>query len=144
MHNICLLSYKRQVWMSILYNYCTWTRSIWGFMEQSTTILNEAKSRVQYCCTLLHKTSYWSSSSVVIVLLHTALFYSNFEIFMKTLKFLKLFENFIILNFFEILWNFWNFVKIWNFKKKIEILRNFWNFKIKKKNYLYIFIFLFL
>jgi hypothetical protein len=26
----------------ILYNYCTWTRSIWGFMEQSTTILNEA------------------------------------------------------------------------------------------------------
>ena len=27
----------------ILYNYCTWTRSIWVFMEQSTTILNEAK-----------------------------------------------------------------------------------------------------
>jgi hypothetical protein len=22
----------------ILYNYCTWTRSIWGYMEQSTTI----------------------------------------------------------------------------------------------------------
>ena len=50
-------------------------------------------SRVQqYCCTLLHKTSYWSSSSVVIVLLHTALFYSNFEILWK-------------------LWNFWNFLK---------------------------------
>ena len=37
-------------------------------MEQSTTILNEAKpSRVQYCCTLLHKTSYLSRSSAVIV-----------------------------------------------------------------------------
>jgi hypothetical protein len=29
-----------QFWRSIIYNYCTWTRSIWGFMEQSTTILN--------------------------------------------------------------------------------------------------------
>jgi hypothetical protein len=29
--------------IQILYNYCTWTRSIWGFMEQSTTILNKAK-----------------------------------------------------------------------------------------------------
>ena len=66
----------------IIYNYCTWTRSIWGLMEQNTTILNEAK---------LHKTSYWSSSSVVIVLLHKALFYSNFE------------------SFFEILWIFWKF-----------------------------------
>jgi hypothetical protein len=66
----------------ILYNYCTWTRSIWGFMEQSTTILNEAK---------LHKTSYWSSSSVVIVLLH------------------KILEN------FEILQNFWNFEFFWKF-----------------------------
>jgi hypothetical protein len=28
----------------ILNNYCTWTRSIWGFMEQSTTILNEANA----------------------------------------------------------------------------------------------------
>jgi hypothetical protein len=35
----------------------------------------------QYCCTLLHKTSYWSSSSVVIVLLHKIL--ENFEIFGK-------------------------------------------------------------
>ena len=36
---------------AIIYNYCTWTRSIWGFMEQSTTILNEAKPstfRVHY------------------------------------------------------------------------------------------------
>jgi hypothetical protein len=86
-------------------------------MEQSTTILNESKP---YCCTLLHKTSYWSSSSVVIALLHIkALFYSNLEILWK-LKFFKLFENFITLNFFEILWNFlkfWNFMKILNLKK---------------------------
>jgi hypothetical protein len=53
-------------------------------------------SRVKYCCTLLHKTSYWSSSNVVIVLLYTALFYSNFEILWK-------------------LWNFWNFLKILSF-----------------------------
>jgi hypothetical protein len=59
----------------ILYNYCTWTRSIWSFMEQSTTILNEAKPS-SICCTLLHTTSYWSSSSVVIVLLHKILFVS--------------------------------------------------------------------
>ena len=30
----------------ILYNYCTWTRSIWGFMEQSTTILNETNAEL--------------------------------------------------------------------------------------------------
>jgi hypothetical protein len=30
---------------TLLYNYCTWTRSIWGFMEQSTAILNEASPR---------------------------------------------------------------------------------------------------
>ena len=39
---------------------------------------------------------------------------------MKTLKFLKLFENFIIMKSYEIL----------ELKKKIEILRNF---EIKKK-----------
>ena len=38
--------------------------------------IERGECRVQYCCTLLHKTSYWSSSSVVIVLLHTALCYS--------------------------------------------------------------------
>jgi hypothetical protein len=52
---------------------------------------------------------------------------------MKTLKFLKVFENFIILNFFEILWNFWalKFYENLEFKKKIEILRNLWNFEEK-------------
>ena len=71
-------------------------------------------SRVQYCCTLLHKSSYWSSSSVVIVLLHKALFYYNFEFF----------ESFIILKFLEnieILWNFWKFESLWKSWK-------FWNF----------------
>jgi hypothetical protein len=38
--------------------------------------IERGECRVQYCCALLHTTSYWSSSSVVIVLLHTALFYS--------------------------------------------------------------------
>ena len=82
------------------------------------------RSQVQYCCTLLHKTSYWSSSSVVIVLLHKALFYYNFV----------LFENFIILNFF---WKFWNLLKFLSF----EILWKFWflwNFLtlISKKQFL--------
>jgi hypothetical protein len=62
---------------------------------------------------VLHKTSYWSSSSVVIVLLHKALCYSNFEILWNLMKFLK------VLKFYE------NF----EFKKKNEILRNFWNFE---------------
>jgi hypothetical protein len=41
------------------------------------------------------------------------------------MKFLKLFENFIILNFFEIVWNFWKF---WNFMKILNF--NFMIFKI--------------
>ena len=53
--------------------------------------------------------------------------------FMKTLKFLKLFENFIILNFFQILlnfWKFWNFKKIWNLKKNVSFNFFFFNFII--------------
>ena len=97
------------------------------------------RSRVQYCFTLLHKTSYWSSSSVVIVLLHKALFYNNFV----------LFENFIILNFFmKFFWNlvkfeFWNFMKILTFnffiiKKFFENFEILWNFLtlISKKQFL--------
>ena len=36
----------------ILYNYCTWMRSIWGFMEQSTTLLNFLTliSKKQFLC----------------------------------------------------------------------------------------------
>ena len=100
---------------------------LWSRVQQYWT----RRSRVQYCCTLLHKTSYWSSSSVVIVLLHTALFYFNFDIIWKLwnlMKFLK------VLKFYEIL----------NFKKEIKILRNFWNFQIKKKNWPLKFVFLIL
>ena len=56
----------------------------------------------QNYCTLLHKTSYWSISSVVIVLLH------------------KILENFR--NFEKKNWKFWNFMK---FLKFFEILENF-------------------
>jgi hypothetical protein len=45
---------------------------------------------------------------------------------MKTLEIFKLFENFIILNFFEILWNFWKF---WNVMKILKFLKKNWNFK---------------
>ena len=85
---------------------------LWSRIQQYWT----RRSRVQYCCTLLHKTSSWSSSSVVIVLLHMALFYSNFEILWK-------------------FWNFWHFLKIlsiWIFWKSyeifesLEILLKFW------------------
>jgi hypothetical protein len=55
----------------------------WSRVQQYWT----RQSRVQYYCTLLHETSYWSSSSVVIVVLHTALFYSNFEFFGILMKF---------------------------------------------------------
>jgi hypothetical protein len=64
-------------------------------------------SRVQQYCTLLHKTSYWSSSSVVIVLLHKIL--KNFEILYlwNVLKFYicEMFWNFIFVKCFEILKN---------------------------------------
>jgi hypothetical protein len=46
---------------------------------------------------------YWSSSSVVIVLLHKALFYYNFEIFEHFMKILTFFWIFWIFNFFIIL-----------------------------------------
>jgi hypothetical protein len=101
------------------------------------------RNRVQYCCTLLHKTSYWSSASVVIVLLHKALFYSIFETLWKLWNFLKIYH-------FEFFWNLmkflkvWNFMKILNFKTKIEILRNFWNFEILFKIFKFFFVFLIL
>ena len=87
---------------------------LWSRVQQYWT----RRSWVQYCFTLLHKTSYWSSSSVVIVLLHKALFYYNFV----------LFENFIILNFFLNIWNLMKFLSfeiLWKFW-----LLNFWNIKI--------------
>ena len=66
---------------------------------------------------LYNKTSYWSSSSVVIVLLHTALFYSNFEVLWK-------------------LWNFWKFYHFeffWNSIKFLKVLKFYENFEFKKK-----------
>jgi hypothetical protein len=83
---------------------------------------------------MLHKTSYWSSSTVVIVLLHTALytlilkFYENFEIFETFWKFyhFEFFWNLMKFFSFEILWIFWIFTpKNWNFNK-------FWKFSKKK------------
>ena len=69
-----------------------------------------------------YKTSYWSSSSIVIVLLHTALFYSNYEIFETFWKFYHL----------EFFWNLMKFLKVLKFYenfefflKKVELLRNF-------------------
>jgi hypothetical protein len=90
---------------------------LWSRVQQYWT----RRSRVQYCCTLLHKTSYWSSSSVVIVLLHTALFYS-----MKTWNLMKFLS-------FEILWTFWIlFFLNWNFKKFFKFLIFFFYFIIFK------------
>ena len=78
---------------------------LWSRVQQYWMRRSRVQYCCKYCCTLLHKTSYWSSSSVVIVLLPTALFYFNFEILWK-------------------LWNFWNFLKIlsfWIFMKSYEI-----------------------
>ena len=55
------------------HNYCTWTRSIWGFLEQSTTTLNEAK---------------------FVEILN---FFWKFWNFMKLLKCFEMLENFEIL-----------------------------------------------
>jgi hypothetical protein len=49
------------------YNNIERDEVLWSRVQQYWT----RRSRVQYYCILLHKTSYWSSSSVVIVLLHT-------------------------------------------------------------------------
>ena len=68
---------------------------------------------------------YWSSSSVVIVLLHKSLFDSNFEILWKLWNF----WNFYHFEFFLNLMKFLKFYENFEFKKKNEILRNFWNFE---------------
>jgi hypothetical protein len=61
---------------------------------------------------------------------------------MKTLKFLKLFENFIILKTYEIC-KFWNFMKIqnfffknWNFKKFLKLKKNNWTFNLFLLNFI--------
>jgi uncharacterized protein YcaQ len=89
-----LQKYVKQLWQIVFNQYYTIT----ALERDQYEVL---WSRVQQYWTrrMLHKNSYWSSSSVVIVLLHKALFYYNFV----------LFENFIILKKienFEILWNF--------------------------------------
>jgi hypothetical protein len=80
-------------------------------------------------------TSYWSSSSVVIVVLNKLLFDLNFYItyvfqyYYLNIKILKFYENLIFFNFLKILnflWNFWNFeivlkfLKFWNFLKFLK------------------------
>ena len=74
---------------------------LWSRVQQYWTRLR----LIQYCCTLLHKTSYWSSSSVVIVLLHKALSYYNFQ-------------------------TSW---KLWNFRKFLKVLKFYENLEFKKK-----------
>jgi hypothetical protein len=142
--------------LQIVYWICWHNR--YGKQQYTITALERDQyevlwSRVQYCCTLLHKTSYWSSSSVAIVLLHKALFYYDFEFF-ESFIILKFFENIEILwnlkvyenlESFEILWKFrlvWNFKMFYHFKKKNEnfqILWKFWNF-MKILNFKFYFI----
>jgi hypothetical protein len=113
-------------------NYCTWTRSIRGFMVWSKVQQYwTRRRRVQYCCTLLHKTSYWSSSSVVFVLLHKALFYYNFWNFLKILSFWIFLKSYEIFESLEILWKFeikifflWNFLTYWLAKSNFCAIKN--------------------
>jgi hypothetical protein len=94
----------------MLYNYCTWTRSIWGFMEQSTTILDEAKSS-----SILLYSAPWnlilvkSKSSNCFITYGSILLYENFkifEIFWKFLKFWIFSKSYEIFESFKILWKF--------------------------------------
>jgi hypothetical protein len=107
----------------MLYNYCTWTRSIWGFMEQSTTILDEAKSS-----SILLYSAPWNlilvkfKSSNCFITYGSILLYENFKIFEIFWKFLK---------FFEIFWNFELFLNLMKFLKVLKFYENFeilWNF----------------
>ena len=111
--------------LQIVYWICWHNR--YGKQQYTITALERDQyevlwSRVQYCCTLLHKTSYWSSSSVAIVLLHKALFYYDFEFF----------ESFIILKFFENIEILWN-LKVYENLESFEILKCFIILKKKMK-----------
>jgi hypothetical protein len=86
--------------LTIIYNYYTWTRSIWGFMEQSTTILNEAKFKCSNC--------FITYGSILLLILK---FYENFEISETFWKFYHFeyryfFKSYEIFESFEILWKF--------------------------------------
>ena len=109
----------------IIYNYCTWTRSIWGFMEQSTTILDEAKKP----SSILLYSAPWNLILIKFKCSNCFITYGSnllqFWNFMKTLKFLKLFENFIILNT-GIFLNHMKFLKVY---ENLEFLKKNWNYK---------------
>ena len=96
--------------------------------------------RVQYCCTLLHETSYWSSSSVVIVLLHIRLYFTIISIFYEN------FETFWKFYYFEFFWNIMKFLKVLKFYENLEFEKKlnfkkflkFWNFlayRLAKSNF---------
>jgi hypothetical protein len=86
-----LLCFRRS--SGILYNYCTWMRSIWGFMEQSTF------------CTMFYYTRF----------LKILKFHEIFWIFLKILEILKFYK---ILKFFM---KCFEFLKFWNFLKMLTI-----------------------
>ena len=91
--------------LTIIYNYYTWTRSIWGFMEQSTTILNEAKFKCSNC--------FITYGSILLLILK---FYENFEIF-------ETFSKYYHFEFFEI---WWKFLKLLKFYENFEFLKKNW------------------
>ena len=109
---------------------------LWSRVQQYWT----RRSRVQYCCTLLHKTSYWSSSSVVIVLLHIRLYFTIISIFYEN------FETFWKFYYFEFFWNIMKFLKVLKFYENLEFEKKlnfkkflkFWNFlayRLAKSNF---------
>jgi hypothetical protein len=88
---------------------------------------------VQYCCTLLHKSSYWSRSSAVIVYYYIRLYFTVFLLTRSNTRDIP-FSNILITlkNFFE---NFEllkkSFFKFYNF----EILWNFLTYWLAKSNF---------
>ena len=108
---------------------------VWWHIKKKYDIL----SLVQYCCTLLHITSYWSRSSAVIVLLHKILFVLNFyftyvfQYYYLNIKILKFYENWNLWNFMKILKSYENFEFLWIFGNfwNLEIFWKFWNFELK-------------
>jgi hypothetical protein len=105
-------------------------------MEQSTTILNSS---------ILLYSAPWSLILIKFkcsnVLLHKALFYSNFEILWKLWNFWN-FWKFYHFEFFEILWKFWNFMKILKLKKKYGNFKKFLKFWIFFYNFEFLFFFI--
>ena len=108
------------LYYSIIYNYCTWTRSIWGYMEPPSILLYSAPWNLILInwkfLKILSFWIFWNLVKFLKVLNLKKIFFKKFKKFSnlkKKLTFKFVVFNFIILNFFLNLKILWIFLTYW-------------------------------